>query len=133
MHRGRIQQQALSRYQYSPHEAVYQEIDYYLTGDKKELLDSPDISNWPDDSPGDGYDDAEEFFGPEILPVPQMNEGDALASTDEWDDHRESNTGVSPEFFGGSPDSRMGEDAPPMSSEDLGYDEAEIGVPQMSL
>ncbi|XP_072494127.1 antigen WC1.1-like [Notamacropus eugenii] len=133
VHRGSIQQQALSRYRDSLYEAVYQEIDYYLTGDKKELLSSPDISGWPDDPPGDGYDDAEELSGPEITPVPQMNEGDALEATDEWDEQKESNTGVSPEFFGGSPDSRMGEDAPPMSSEDLGYDEAEIGVPQMSL
>ncbi|XP_036624332.1 antigen WC1.1-like [Trichosurus vulpecula] len=76
-HRGRIQQQALSRYRDSLYEAVYQDIDYYLKEDKEDLLRSPG------------------------------------------------------QFFGRSPDSRMGEDDPPMSSEALGYDEAEIGVPQM--
>ncbi|XP_072494130.1 antigen WC1.1-like [Notamacropus eugenii] len=131
VHRGRVQQQALSRYRDSLYEAVYQEIDYYPTGDKKDLLSSPDISNWPNDFPADGYDDAEELSGPEIPPVPQMNEGDALGTTNDWDEQRESNTGVSPEFFGEYSDSRMGDDAPPVSSED--YDEAEIGVPQMSL
>ncbi|XP_072494131.1 antigen WC1.1-like [Notamacropus eugenii] len=120
VHRGRIQQQALSRYEDSLNEAVYQEIDYYLTVDKKDLFSSPDISSWPVDSPGDGYDDAEELSGPEIPPVSQMNEGSALGTTDEWDEQKESNTRVSPEFSGGFSDSRMGEDAPPISSEDLG-------------
>ncbi|XP_072497753.1 antigen WC1.1-like [Notamacropus eugenii] len=133
VYRGRIQQQALSRYRDSLYEAVYQEIDYYPTGDKKDLLSSPDISSWPDDSLADGYDDAEELSGPEIPSVLQMNEGVALRSTNEWDEQRESNTGVSADFLGGSSDSRMREDDPPMSSEDPGYDEAEIGVPQMSL
>ncbi|XP_072494134.1 antigen WC1.1-like [Notamacropus eugenii] len=131
IHRGRIQQQVLSRYGDSPYEAVYQEIDYYLTGDKKDLLSSPDISSWPDDPPGDGYDDAEELSGPEIPPVTQKNEGSTLGPTNGWDEHRESNIGQSPEFPAGSPDSRMGEDALPISTEDLGYDDAEFGVPQM--
>ncbi|XP_072497752.1 antigen WC1.1-like [Notamacropus eugenii] len=131
IHRGRIQQQALSRYGDSPYEAVYQEIDYYLTGDKKDLLSSPDMSSWPDDPPGDGYDDAEELSGPEIPPVTQKNEGSTLGSTNGWDEHRESNIGQSPEFSGGSPGSRMGEDALPISTEDLGYDDAEFGVPPM--
>ncbi|XP_072497749.1 antigen WC1.1-like [Notamacropus eugenii] len=133
VHRGRIQKQALSRYGDSLYEPVYQDIDYYLTGNKKDLLKSPDISSWPDETLGNGYDDAEELFGPEIPPVQQMNEGRILGPTNEWEEPRESSTGESPEFFEGSPHSRMREDAPPMSSEDLGYDEAEIGVPQMSL
>ncbi|XP_078011814.1 antigen WC1.1-like [Phascolarctos cinereus] len=124
---------ALFRYGDSLYEAVYQEIDYYMTGDKEDFLSSPDISSQPDDTPGDGYDDVEELSGPEIFPVTQMNEGDTLGPTNEWDEYSASHTGQSPEFFGGSSESRLGEDDPPMSSEDLGYDEAEIGVPQMSL
>ncbi|XP_072497754.1 antigen WC1.1-like [Notamacropus eugenii] len=124
---------ALSRYRDSINEAVYQEIDYHLTEDMEDLRSSPDISSWPDDPPGDGYDDVEELPGLEIPSVPQMNEGGILGPTDESDEHRESKTGQHPEYFGGSPDSRMGEYDPSMSSEELGYDEAEIGVPQMSL
>ncbi|XP_078011573.1 antigen WC1.1-like [Phascolarctos cinereus] len=112
---------------------MYEEIDYYLTGDKEDLLSSPDISSQPDDTPGDRYDDAEELSGPEIPTFTQMNEEITLACMNNWDEHRASHTGQSPKFFGGSSESRLGEDNPPMSSEDLGYDEAEIGVPQMSL
>ncbi|XP_036624335.1 antigen WC1.1-like [Trichosurus vulpecula] len=133
MHRGRIQQQALSRYRDSLYEAVYQDIDYYVTGDKEDLLSSPDVSSQPDDPPGDGYDDAEELSGPAIPPVTLMNEEGTLGPTDARDEYRESHTGQSPKSFRGSPDSKTREDDPPMFSEDQAYDEAETGVPQKSI
>ncbi|XP_074044612.1 antigen WC1.1-like [Macrotis lagotis] len=132
MHRGRIQKQLLSRYEDSLYEAVYQEIDYQLTGEKKDLLNDPDISHWPDDAPGYGYDDVEELSGPENAPVTQMDEGSSLEPTTEWDKYGESQTGQSPKVFGDSLVSRMRDDPPP-SFEDMGYDEAEIGVPPMSF
>ncbi|XP_027732476.1 antigen WC1.1-like, partial [Vombatus ursinus] len=84
--------EALSRYEDSLYEAVYQEIDYHLTGDKEDFLSSPDISSQPDDRPGDGYDDAEKLSGPEIPPVTQMNEGSNWEPTNNWDDYRASHT-----------------------------------------
>ncbi|XP_044531204.1 scavenger receptor cysteine-rich type 1 protein M130-like [Gracilinanus agilis] len=47
------------------------------------------ISSWADDTPGDGYDDAEELSGPEIPPDSQMNEEGTMRLSNEWDKYSE--------------------------------------------
>ncbi|XP_070475129.1 antigen WC1.1 [Equus przewalskii] len=155
LHRWRAEHQALSTFEDAVDEPLYQEIDYIIKPEE-DLLDSPD--NLSDDSvtklpyyPGDnkqtgdpesapeppgqhvnatgnGYDDVEESFVPEIPSFPGMSEN--YFSPEEGDSARYSQTDISLQSPREAVNYSIEEKEPSLvlRQEDPAYDDVELST-----